>query len=230
MNQLLISVKNVEEALIARYADVDLIDLKNPNVGALGALDLDVVHEVVTTVNHDALISATVGEGHESVDALVKDVGLYASMGVHIVKTAVSDLYQESNFFDEMLKLSKKDIKLVAVFFADETLDLNMVEALAEAGFYGAMLDTKQKKSSLMEVRSISEIKAFLRLCEQHGLVSGLAGSLNANHIQPLNQLAPTFIGMRGGVCAENNRTSTLLKGKVEAAKALLLNYNSSLL
>ena len=41
MTQLLISVKNVKETLIALDAGVDIIDLKDPDNGALGALDVD---------------------------------------------------------------------------------------------------------------------------------------------------------------------------------------------
>lgn len=230
MSQLLISVKNVEEALIASYANADLIDLKDPNIGALGALDLAVVREVVQQLDQDALISATVGEEHQSIDLLVKDIESYASLGVSLVKMAVSDLFYQNGFFDEMFKLTNRGIKLVAVFFADETLNLDMVEALAAAGFYGAMLDTKLKKFSLVDVQSTSEISTFLKLCDKHKLISGLAGSLNAEHIRSLHELGPEFIGMRGGVCDANDRTSSLVKSKIIAAKDLLSNYNNSLL
>ena len=37
MTQLLVSVKNVEETFIALDAGVDIIDLKDPANGALGA-------------------------------------------------------------------------------------------------------------------------------------------------------------------------------------------------
>lgn len=51
MTQLLISVKNVEEALIALNCGVDIIDLKDPNIGALGALNLDTSQQILQKVH-----------------------------------------------------------------------------------------------------------------------------------------------------------------------------------
>ena len=228
MTQLLISVKNVEESLIARYADVDVIDLKNPAAGALGALDTDIVSKIIQEVKGSALISATVGEGHESVDALVADIKLYADLGVDVVKMSVSDLFSEENFFTEMLQLTTQGIKLVAVFFADKTFDSSLIAELQKSGFYGAMLDTQVKQHSLLEVKSIGALNGFVDLCKKHHLISGLAGSVNKSHLIALLDLAPTFIGLRGGVCEKNNRVSALSSSMVVEVKELLLNYNSS--
>jgi dihydroneopterin aldolase len=40
MNKMLASVNSINEALIAQQAKVDIIDLKQPARGALGALDI----------------------------------------------------------------------------------------------------------------------------------------------------------------------------------------------
>ena len=50
MMRLLISVKNVEEALIALTIGVDVIDLKDPNVGALGALNLTDTQQILQAI------------------------------------------------------------------------------------------------------------------------------------------------------------------------------------
>ena len=100
MTQLLISVKNLQEANIALAVGVDIIDLKDPNVGALGALDLDVTKEIVHLVNGYKLISATVGEQHTSIDELMFDIQVRADVGVDIIKVAVSDLFQAADFFE----------------------------------------------------------------------------------------------------------------------------------
>lgn len=228
MTQLLISVKSLEEALVARYADVDVIDLKDPSVGAMGALDVGIVSQVVQEINGAALISATVGEGHETVEALVGDIALYAGLGVDVVKMGVSELFLQKTFFTEMHKLATQGIQLVAVFFADKPLDLSLVIALQKSGFYGAMLDTQVKQSSLLDVQSMDMLKRFTALCERHQLVSGLAGSVNKNHLGDLLMLNPAFIGLRGGVCEKQNRMAALSQSKVVEVKTMLLNYNNS--
>ena len=103
MTKLLISVKNVEEAMLALAADVDMIDLKEPSVGALGALDLNISRQIVQLVSGRKLISATVGEEHRSMHALILDIQERAAIGVDIIKIAVSDFFYALGFIDEML-------------------------------------------------------------------------------------------------------------------------------
>lgn len=176
MTQLLISVKNVEESQVARYAGVDLIDLKDPATGALGALDIDTVRQIVNEVNGSALVSATVGEGHATIEALTDDIVLYASLGVDIVKIAVSELFQQADFFTRIMQLTSQGIKVVTVFFADNALDFELIPHLQKSGCYGAMLDTQLKQSSLLVVQPIETLSRFVSVCAEHKLVSGLAG------------------------------------------------------
>ena len=56
MTQLLISVKNVEETLIALEAGVDIIDLKDPENGALGALDIATSKSILQVISGAAIV------------------------------------------------------------------------------------------------------------------------------------------------------------------------------
>ncbi len=95
MTQLLISVTSVEEARLALTHGADLIDLKNPADGALGALPNAVVEEVAAYVHaasphnadHDViLVSATIGDLPMQADVIVSRVSALAKTGVDIVK------------------------------------------------------------------------------------------------------------------------------------------------
>lgn len=227
MTQLLISVKNLEESRIARYANADVIDLKDPSVGALGALDVTVVSQIVQDVNGRVLLSATVGEGHATIDALIHDIALYASLGVDVVKIAVSDLFQQVDFVSAIKKLTTQEIKIVAVFFANEPLDFSLLSKLKNSGFYGAMLDTQLKETSLLELQTTETLEKFISDCKQHMIISGLAGSVDKTHIDQLLMLNPNFIGMRGGVCNQQDRTSMLVEGEIHKIKTLLFKYNN---
>jgi (5-formylfuran-3-yl)methyl phosphate synthase len=233
MTQLLISVKNAQEAKLALAAGVDIIDLKDPNIGALGALDLAETKEIVDLVNGKKLanviqVSATIGEQHATVAKLIIDIQTRADIGVDIIKIAISDLFQDTDFYNKITKITKIGIKIVAVFFADETMDLTLLPALKNAGFYGAMLDTQNKHQNLLAFQTINQLQQFIKLGEQHQLASGLAGSLQPQHIDLLLEINPTYIGFRGGVCENSQRKSTLNGAKVNDVQNMLRNGNKN--
>ena len=61
MTLFLASVRDEAEAAIALLARADIIDLKEPRRGALGALDLDTTRSIVSLIGGRARLSATVG-------------------------------------------------------------------------------------------------------------------------------------------------------------------------
>lgn len=226
MTQLLISVKNLEETQLALSAGVDIIDLKDPSVGALGALSLQETAQIVALIDGLAIVSATAGEQHISLTELVQAIEARSDIGVDIVKIAVSSLFYDEHFIVEMAKLTIVGIKIVAVFFADTELDLSLLEKLGKIGFYGAMLDTQGKQDDLLHVQSKSFLKEYVLRCEKNGLKSGLAGSLKSQYIEYLTEIYPTYIGFRGGVCENHARTTHLSIKKVTEVKNMLCEYN----
>jgi (5-formylfuran-3-yl)methyl phosphate synthase len=226
MTQLLISVKNLEETKLALDAGIDIIDLKDPNHGALGALNLEITSHIIELVDGLAIISATVGEQHTKISDLVQAIEARADMGVDIIKIAVSPLFYDEIFIVEMAKLSIVGIKIVAVFFADASLDLNLLTILKKIGFYGAMLDTQSKQNDLLHVQSKKALRHFVLQCEKIGLKSGLAGSLKSQYVEFLCELNPTYIGFRGGVCENSVRNTALSINKVIEVKNMLCAHN----
>lgn len=233
MTQLLISVKDAEEALIALDAGVDIIDLKDPNVGALGALNLDVSLQILQKVQqykqlspHRALplTSATVGEVHANLDALLNEVDARVKVGVDIIKIAVSDLFNNSDCLIDIAQ--SKHVKLIAVFFADQPMDLTLLKKLKISGFYGAMIDTHKKQQNLLEICRLSTLQSFTQACKEIGLKSGLAGSLKPQHIESVVAINPSYIGFRGGVCASESRVNRLIHHKLVDVKEMLQEHN----
>lgn len=232
MTQLLTSVKNVEEAMLALYAGVNLIDLKDPYEGALGALDVEVVTQIIDKLSEyrqpTVLLSATVGEKHETVSELVSDVVTYRALGVDIIKVAISDLLKLNDGLDKMEKIINDGVKMVAVFFAEDAIDLTVLKKLAAIGFYGAMIDTRIKEHSMVDVMASDELSRFVSICTKNALKSGLAGSVNETHIAMLTEHRPDFVGMRGGLCEEQQRTAGLSGSRLQSAMQLLLACNSN--
>ena len=238
MTQLLVSVKNSEEAMLVLAAGVDIIDLKDPSMGALGALDLAATKEIVCLVNGQkqlcatqvsaTQVSATVGEHHSCVNALMADIRTRVDTGVDIIKIAVSDLFKQPDFYEEISVFTKLDVKIVAVFFADEEINLNLLPTLKNAGFYGAMLDTKNKQYDLLHVQQQDNLCLFTQRCHYYQLTSGLAGSLQPQYIDLLMEINPTYIGFRGGLCENSCRESALNLSKVEEVVNMFRNGNKN--
>ena len=236
MTQLLISVKNVAEALVALEVGVDIIDLKDPSVGALGALSVLETLQIIQiikerkTIGIDAqnltLISTTVGEQHIDLNHLVSDIKARIALGVDLIKIAVSDLFYAEHFSNQMQHLTRSNIKLIAVFFADEPIDLVLFGTLKKIGFFGAMLDTQIKQQNLLQVQTTRALQMFTQKCHENDLQSGLAGSLQPQHIEDLIQFNPTYIGFRGGVCENLARENDLCRVKVIQIKELLHLHN----
>lgn len=226
MTQLLVSVKNVDEALIALGAGANIIDIKDPSIGALGALDLSETKQIVRAINSRVLVSATVGEQHRLVQVLISDIQARIELGVDIIKIEVSELFYTVNFWDEIAKLTNVGVKVIAVFFAKVHLDFSLLETLEKAGFYGAMLDTQTKQQNLLQVQTKHTLQMFTQNCRQYHLKSGLAGSLQPQHIASLTEFKPTYIGFRSGVCENLMRNSALCEAKVMEVKSMLRQHN----
>ena len=226
MTQLLISVKNVKETLVALDAGVDIIDLKDPDNGALGALDVDTSTNILQAISGATIVSATVGECHASLSDLIFDIRTRVEIGADIVKIAVSELFYGADFLIEISKLTNEGIKIVAVFFADESIDLNLLKKSQQMGFFGAMLDTKYKQQNLLQSFTTSDLQIFTQKCNQHQLQYGFAGSLKSQDIENLMKFNPTYIGFRGGVCENNIRKSALSPRKVLEVNNMLHTHN----
>jgi uncharacterized protein (UPF0264 family) len=83
------------------------------------------------------------------------------------------------------------------------------------------MLDTIVKgEGDLFTSISVGNINNFLKLCRSNNLLSALAGSLKAEHLPLLIELAPDIIGFRGAVCMGDRVNGLLDSGAVRSIKA----------
>ena len=179
MTGMLASVNSVAEALLALSANVDIIDLKQPASGALGALDIDLVKQIVAGIDGRCPVSATIGDLPMQPDLVFNAVKTMAETGVDYIKIGFFPDGDWLGTVNKLSALSQQNIALIAVLFADIQLDLSIVDSLKDAGFTGVMLDTMNKQNgSLMHVMEISEIGQFVRLAKARQLLCGLAGSL----------------------------------------------------
>jgi uncharacterized protein (UPF0264 family) len=227
MTRMLASVANLEEARLVLDAGADLIDLKNPAAGALGALPVAEAARIVQALGGRRPVSATVGDLPLEPAAVVPAVEAMAAAGVDYVKLGFFPGGDPAAVLRGLSPLATSGVRLVAVLFGDCAPDLALVGALAEAGFAGAMLDTADKrKGSLRAVREPGFLREFVAETRRHGLICGLAGSLRAEDVPSLRAFEPDYLGFRGALCG-GDRTGRLdpdavrtLLGLVQAGPA----------
>jgi uncharacterized protein (UPF0264 family) len=211
MTGLLASVNSLEEALLALQADVDIIDLKQPQHGALGALPPETVRRIVQAVNGKKPLSATVGDLPMQPQTVNAAVAAMAASGVDYIKIGFFPGGDWPGTIAALQRLAQQGLRLIAVLFADTPFGSETVDALAAAGFTGVMLDTMDKaQGSLLEVLPPERIAAFVAAAQAQGLLCGLAGSLRKEHIAALLPLQPDYLGFRGALCCGRERTAQL--------------------
>jgi uncharacterized protein (UPF0264 family) len=126
MTGMLASVTSVEEAQVVLKAGVDIIDLKNPEQGALGALETHVVGTVVKSISGKTLTSATVGDIESSDPSLSKLIVNMANTGVDYVKVGLFDDYAKESFIEVLDQAAKNNIKIIVVLFAENYTTLTL--------------------------------------------------------------------------------------------------------
>ncbi len=210
MTLFLASVRDADEAEIAVADGADIIDLKDPSQGALGALSPEAVETVVRSVAGRRPVSAVTGDLPMQPEIVVAAAARMAHAGVDYVKVG---LFPGPGREDCIRTLSgvAGDTKLVGVMFADAEADSGLVPLMAECGFAGVMVDTARKGlGSLLDHMDLAALEDFVVCARANGLMAGLAGSLEAPDIPRLLLLDPDFLGFRRALCAEHDRGGSI--------------------
>lgn len=204
MTKMLVSVRDVAEALMAAEGGADFIDLKEPRAGALGGLPPATVAAVVAALRRHGSglpISATIGDlPMQPLAPILARVSAVAACGVDYVKVGIE---RGPGAAAVLRALAACGHAVVPVFIADRGLDDDAVRLACSLGFPGLMVDTADKAAgSLFDVMSMAELRAFLQAVRASGAMAGLAGALRLQHLPAVRQLAPDFAGFRSAVCA----------------------------
>jgi uncharacterized protein (UPF0264 family) len=211
MTGMLASVSSLPEALQILTAKVDIIDLKQPAKGALGALTLESVATIVNSIQGQCPISATIGDLSMQPDLVFNAVKMMATTKVDYIKVG---LFPEGDTVATLIKLAELiplNLTLIAVLFADALPCLSIINDLKIAGFKGVMLDTLDKQQgALTQIMPLTQIMDFVMQVKQQSLLCGLAGSLTLTDIKPLLGLNPDYLGFRGALCQQHNRVAAL--------------------
>jgi uncharacterized protein (UPF0264 family) len=222
VTRLLVSVRDADEATGALLAGADLIDAKEPLNGSLGPLSVSSIRAIVAAVDNRAITSAVAGD-HTDLAPLVMAARSIAASGATFVKVGLHQRLLQSESIVQLGAQLRGWGRFIVVCFADERVDDNLIEHMSLAGFAGAMIDTYGKRAGrLVDLKPLDDLDAFVGSCRQHGMLSGLAGSLRVEDIDTLAPLKADYLGFRGGLCLGGDRSSSLDFEKVALASERL--------
>jgi uncharacterized protein (UPF0264 family) len=119
MSHMLASVNCLDEARTVQKIGADIIDLKQPALGALGALDTQLVQTIVNELSGTQAISATVGDLPMQANLITQAVQAMAATGVDYIKIGFFPAQDWSAVISQLQACAQNDIKLIAVLFAD---------------------------------------------------------------------------------------------------------------
>ena len=201
--RLLASVASLAEVETACRLGADILDLKDPAKGALGAWPTALLAPAVACVAGRRPVSATVGDLPMRPEPLLAAARRTAALGVDIVKIGFFAGGDQRACAAALAAAAQDGVRLVAVLMADQEPDLGVLPILAAAGFLGAMLDTADKAGGGLR-RHLPDpvLGGFVARARSLGLLTGLAGSLAVPDIAPLAALEPDYLGFRGALCA----------------------------
>ncbi len=206
MTGLLVSVRNAAEAALAVAAGVNVIDVKEPRHGSLGAAGADVIAEVVRVVDGRRPVSAALGElvqtSVDSAAALPAELA-FAKLGLSQCATRPGWKVQWRAFFD----LVGKGVSPVAVAYADGELcgapaADEVLHAAVEMRCAAILVDTYDKTAGrLLDWWSLDRIARFIAAAGIVKLPVVLAGSLRQEDFALLLPLEPYLLAVRGAAC-----------------------------
>ncbi len=235
MPQLLVSVRNADEARVALEAGVRIIDVKEPERGPLGAAHPDVVRDVVAAVGARVPVSVACGEllaaPREPGPMPTDHADTGALHGVNFVKWGLAGCGTCADWVGAWRRqLQGRGLEphsavhrptVVAVAYADwrpanAPSPQAVLEGAVRVGCGALLIDTFEKSTSLQRARGLVdwlptiELARLLADARKSGLLVALAGSLRSEEIpQLVREFQPDVIAVRGAACC-GGRAGTL--------------------
>lgn len=222
MTLMLASVTGPKEAETVLSGGVDIVDLKDPARGALGAVEVETVRATVAAVAGRCPVSAVTGDLPMQPGPVVVAAESMAEAGVDYVKQGIFPGGEPEQCIRALAPLAER-VRLVGVLFADRAPDFALLPLLAQAGFHAAMLDTADKSQGrLLDHMDLPRLRQFVAESRHHRLVAGLAGALEAPDVPRLLVLQPGVLGFRGALCGNGGRTALVERAAVREIRSLI--------
>jgi (5-formylfuran-3-yl)methyl phosphate synthase len=229
--RLLVSVADADEARVATEAGVDIVDVKDPAEGSLGAPRPGVIRAVREVVPRERPVSAAIGDmpnlpGTAALAALGA-----AHAGAAYVKVGLWGTSSVDEAVD-VLRAVRDAVEGRAAVIAGAYADAErvpgrplppgeIVEAARRAGVGGCLLDTAVKDGrGLFEWLTPEALRALMAEGHAAGLEMALAGALREDELSLVRATGADIAGVRGAACRDGRRTASLDADRIGRLRA----------
>ena len=220
--KLLVSVINKTEAACLNSVNCDILDIKDPLEGTIGAGSPKVIKEVVSVMDRSLPLSISIGDVHDNPNTMS-----LALLGVSMFNPALikigflgakneKDAEKVAQKIVETINLFNITANLVLVGYADYSSigcvsPLLLPEVAKKYGAFACMIDTvvKDRKTPFDHI-PLKDLKQFKQVCSELGILTVLSGSLDENNLDSVAVVNPDIIGMRGSLCINKSRNASL--------------------
>jgi len=227
-----VSVVDAAEARLAVAGGVDVVDVKNPSEGSLGAPAPAVLAAVRAAVPAERPLSAALGDlPPRPGTAALAAVGA-ARSGAAYVKLGIVGLSGPAEAV-AVLRAAREavagDAAVVAVAYADAArveggalAPGELVAAARAAGVEGCLVDTAVKDGrGLLSWLDPAALAALVADAHAAGLEIALAGELRAEELPAVHATGADIVGVRSAACAGGRRTAALDPARIAALRAM---------
>ena len=231
--RLLVSVADVAQARVAAAAGADIVDVKNPAEGSLGAPSPAVIEGVRAAVPAALPVSAAIGDmpnlpGTAALAALgaARSGATFVKVGLWGASTEMEAVALLRTVSDGVADVPGAVV--VAAAYADGRRVAHgplapelLPRAARAAGVGVCLLDTAIKDGrGLLDWLSPDALASLVAEAHSLGLEVALAGALRAESLPVIRATAADIAGVRAAACRDGTRSGPLDAARVRALRA----------
>jgi uncharacterized protein (UPF0264 family) len=230
--QLLVSVRDAGEARDAWAAGADILDAKEPALGALAPVPPATLAAIAAELSPGARLSVALGEPADVAAltaCLVPRAAVLRDRPVFLKFVPPTLDVGTLTAMVACVRHAVPGARVVVAGYVDRIAATGLggiARAAAAAGADGVLLDTASKGVSLLARCPVPEVEGFVVAAHSRGLLVALAGSLALEDLPHVAALGADVAGVRGAAC-EGGRAGRLSPARVrrllQAARAEVL-------
>jgi uncharacterized protein (UPF0264 family) len=230
--KLLVSVADADEARVAVRGGVDIVDVKNPAEGSLGAPAPATIAQVRDTVPPERPVSAAIGDlpnlpgtaalaalGAAHSGAAYVKVGLWGTSTEDEAVAVLRAVHEALDGGPTVIAAAYADAERVP---SRPLAPGAVVAAARRAGVGGCLVDTAVKDGrGLFEWLTPDALTALVAAAHAANLEVALAGALRAEDLPTVRATGADIAGVRSAACRDGRRNAPLDAERIERLRAM---------